>query len=114
MVGPLSPMPRESGAPAGVDQGSRTFGLPECHRVARKLFDRVRAAVRGRDDVIELVLTALFADGHMLLEDFPGSGKTTLAKALGESIEDDRPHDQRGLIEPFRRIQFTPDLLPSD
>lgn len=90
------------------------FGLPECHQVARRLFDRVRAQVRGRDDVIELVLTALFADGHMLLEDFPGSGKTTLAKALGESIVDDRPPEERGLIEPFRRIQFTPDLLPSD
>jgi MoxR-like ATPase len=96
------------------DERRRVFGLPECHSVARKLFDRVRAAVRGRDDVIELVLTALFADGHMLLEDFPGSGKTTLAKALGESILDDRPREERGLIEPFRRIQFTPDLLPSD
>ncbi|MCK6550374.1 AAA family ATPase [Myxococcota bacterium] len=90
------------------------FGLAECHQVARRLFDRVRAAVRGRDDVIELVLTALFADGHMLLEDFPGSGKTTLAKALGEAIVDDRPEDERGIIEAFRRIQFTPDLLPSD
>lgn len=98
----------------GVEGGRRPFGLPECHGIARRLFDRVRAAIRGRDDVIELVLTALFADGHMLLEDFPGSGKTTLAKALGESIIDDRPRDERGIIEPFRRIQFTPDLLPSD
>lgn len=95
-------------------EAPRAFGLAECHEVARRLFDRVRAAVRGRDDVIELVLTALFADGHMLLEDFPGSGKTTLAKALGEAIVDDRPVDQRGIIEAFRRIQFTPDLLPSD
>jgi MoxR-like ATPase len=97
-----------------AERRDRGFHLPECHAVARKLFDRVRAAVRGRDDVIELVLTALFADGHMLLEDFPGSGKTTLAKALGEAIIDDRPQGDRGLIEPFRRIQFTPDLLPSD
>jgi MoxR-like ATPase len=92
----------------------RPFGLVECHEIARRLFERVRVAVRGRDDVIELALTALFADGHMLLEDFPGSGKTTLAKSLGEAIIDDRPRDQRGFIEPFRRIQFTPDLLPSD
>ena len=65
----------------------------------------------GRDDVIELVLVALLADGHVLLEDYPGSGKTTLAKALGHSIVDDLPHDE---IADFRRVQFTPDLLPSD
>jgi MoxR-like ATPase len=106
----------EQANPLGLirDEVREAFGLPECHRIARKLFDRVRAQVRGRDDVIELVLTALLSDGHMLLEDFPGSGKTTLAKALGETITDDRPREERGLIEPFRRIQFTPDLLPSD
>jgi len=90
------------------------FGLSEAHGVARRLFDRVRLAVRGRDDVIELVLIALLADGHVLLEDFPGSGKTTLAKALGEALIDDREVAARGSIESFRRIQFTPDLLPSD
>ena len=67
--------------------------------------------VMGRDDVIELVLVALFGDGHILLEDYPGSGKTTLAKALGNSIIDDLPDDD---IPEFRRIQFTPDMLPSD
>ncbi|MCA9516339.1 MAG: AAA family ATPase [Myxococcales bacterium] len=71
----------------------------------------MRDAVMGRDDVIELVLIALFGDGHVLLEDYPGSGKTTLANALGNSIADDGPED--GLPE-FRRLQFTPDLLPSD
>ena len=45
--------------------------------------------VLGRDDVIELAIIALMADGHVLLEDFPGSGKTTLAKALGEAIVSD-------------------------
>ncbi|MFK7987864.1 MAG: hypothetical protein AB8I08_17735, partial [Sandaracinaceae bacterium] len=59
------------------------------HAVATRIGDRVRAAVRGRDDVIELVLVALLADGHVLLEDFPGSGKTTLARALGGAIEGD-------------------------
>lgn len=88
--------------------------LAEAHDVLRRLFRRVSAAVIGRDEVIELVLIALVADGHVLLEDFPGSGKTTLAKALGEAILDDRPHESRGLVERFRRIQFTPDLLPSD
>jgi MoxR-like ATPase len=77
----------------------------------RRLHDRLHAAVRGRDEVIELILVALLADGHVLLEDYPGSGKTTLAKALGDSITDDKPDDE---IPSFRRIQFTPDLLPSD
>ena len=79
--------------------------------VCRSLYDRLHAAVRGRDEVIELILVALLADGHVLLEDYPGSGKTTLAKALGEAIIDDKPDDE---IPSFRRIQFTPDLLPSD
>lgn len=78
---------------------------------AANLRKRLQHAVKGRDDVIELILVALFADGHVLLEDYPGSGKTTLAKTLGESIIDDLPDDD---IPDFRRIQFTPDLLPSD
>ncbi len=88
------------------------FGLGEAIGVLRRLRDAVRARVIGRDDVIELVIIALIADGHVLLEDFPGSGKTTLAKALGEAIGDDRGSEH--FIAPFRRIQFTPDLLPSD
>jgi MoxR-like ATPase len=75
------------------------------------LRSRLRHTVKGRDDVIELILVALLSDGHVLLEDYPGSGKTTLAKTLGESIVDDLPDDD---IPDFRRIQFTPDLLPSD
>ena len=82
---------------------------------AKTLIDHLRRrlnyAVKGRDDVIELILVALLSDGHVLLEDYPGSGKTTLAKTLGESIVDDLPEDE---IPDFRRIQFTPDLLPSD
>jgi len=87
------------------------FTLEQAREVADRVRARCRDHVMGRDDVIELVLVALFSDGHMLLEDYPGSGKTTLAKALGESIEDDLPDDD---IPSFRRIQFTPDLLPSD
>ena len=79
--------------------------------VAGRLRARARADVIGRDDVIELVLVALLGGGHVLLEDYPGSGKTTLAKAIGNSIVDDRPDDE---FPSFRRIQFTPDLLPSD
>ena len=79
--------------------------------VMERLRARMRAQVIGRDEVIDMVLVALLSDGHILLEDFPGSGKTTLAKTLGGSIVDDRPDDY---IADFRRIQFTPDLLPSD
>jgi len=79
--------------------------------VVQRLRARLQAAVRGRDEVIEMIIVAMLSDGHVLLEDYPGSGKTTLAKALGDCIIDDRPDDD---IVTFRRIQFTPDLLPSD
>lgn len=82
---------------------------------ARDVVERIRARVRydvmGRDDVIELVLVAMLGDGHVLLEDYPGSGKTTLAKALGESITD---VEHGAEIASFRRVQFTPDMLPGD
>lgn len=79
--------------------------------VMQRVRNRLRRAVKGRDSVIDMVLIALMADGHVLLEDYPGSGKTTLAKALGDALIDDIPDDE---IPGFRRIQFTPDLLPSD
>ncbi|MBX3275745.1 MAG: AAA family ATPase [Sandaracinaceae bacterium] len=87
-------------------------GVEVAHEVAERLGARMKKAVIGREDVIELVLTALLADGHVLLEDYPGSGKTTLARALGAAIEADGARDER--LAAFRRIQFTPDLLPSD
>jgi MoxR-like ATPase len=95
----------------GRGGGPSIAGLDGARGVVERLRARLRRAVRGRDEVIDLVIIALLGDGHVLLEDYPGSGKTTLAKALGESIVDDRPDDG---IEAFRRIQFTPDLLPSD
>lgn len=96
--------------------------LQDSAEVLHSLVRAVGAQVLGRDDVIELAVIALLADGHVLLEDFPGSGKTTLAKALGEAIvhdgdgkQGDEPSSVSGIsIVPFRRIQFTPDLLPSD
>ncbi|NKB34104.1 MAG: AAA domain-containing protein [Pseudomonadales bacterium] len=86
--------------------------LAEALKVLTALQNTVNKQVLGRDDVIELAIIALVADGHILLEDFPGSGKTTLAKALGEAIINGSSSDES--IVPFRRIQFTPDLLPSD
>jgi MoxR-like ATPase len=68
-----------------------------------KLHDNVASVVLGKPDVIRLALVSLLADGHLLLEDVPGVGKTLLAKALARSIDCT-----------FRRVQFTPDLLPAD
>ncbi len=95
----------------GTQTANRGALLDQAYELAQALEKRLMHAIRGRDAVIDLLLTALLADGHVLLEDYPGSGKTTLAKALGDSIVDDQPHDE---IVAFRRIQFTPDLLPSD
>jgi MoxR-like ATPase len=69
----------------------------------QKLVANVDKAIVGKDNVIRLVLTALVSDGHVLLEDYPGTGKTVLAKALANTLD--------GTTS---RIQFTPDLLPSD
>jgi MoxR-like ATPase len=70
---------------------------------ANRIVENVAQVIVGKDDVIELCLVALLCEGHVLLEDVPGIGKTTLAKAIARSV---------GCS--FRRIQFTPDLLPSD
>jgi MoxR-like ATPase len=69
-----------------------------------QLAANVGSFVRGKQEVVHLALTCLFAEGHLLIEDVPGVAKTSLAKAIAGSIE--------GLT--VRRIQFTPDLLPAD
>ncbi|MCZ7648561.1 MAG: MoxR family ATPase [Planctomycetota bacterium] len=69
----------------------------------KKLETNLATVIRGKEASIRLVLVGLLADGHILLEDVPGTGKTTLAKSLARSIDGQ-----------FRRIQFTPDLLPAD
>lgn len=76
--------------------------MPFAETIA-KVNANLESVIRGKPDSIRLVLTALLAGGHVLLEDVPGTGKTTLAKSLARSID--------GI---FRRIQFTPDLLPAD
>lgn len=68
-----------------------------------RLVDNVDAALQGKREVVALVLSAMLAEGHVLLEDAPGTGKTSLAKALAATVQGTSS-----------RIQFTPDLLPSD
>ena len=77
-----------------ADWFAQTFG---------QLADNVERAVLGKRHVVELVLTAMLSDGHVLLEDVPGTGKTSLARAMAQSVQGTNT-----------RIQFTPDLLPSD
>src|SRR5256885_9936811 len=68
------------------------------------LQENIEKAIYGKPEVVRLALTCLFARGHLLIEDVPGVAKTSLAKAIAASIDGGE----------FQRIQFTPDLLPSD
>lgn len=83
--------------------------IEQAIKVGAELKAALQGVVRGRDDTINAVLVGLLGEGHVLLEDYPGSGKTTLAKTLGGLISEP---DSR--LAQFRRIQFTPDLLPGD
>ncbi|PIE20050.1 MAG: hypothetical protein CSA66_01610 [Proteobacteria bacterium] len=111
MPNPYEPMTLAAAAAPAPSAPPGVHTLADVRATAELVRAWMRDSVMGRDDVIELVLIALFGDGHVLLEDYPGSGKTTLANALGNSIVDDVVDD--GMPE-FRRLQFTPDLLPSD
>ncbi|GFN36816.1 AAA family ATPase [Tepidimicrobium xylanilyticum] len=70
---------------------------------ALKILENIKRIIIGKDDVIEKILIAILARGHILIEDIPGVGKTTLAKALARSMD-----------LSYKRVQFTPDLMPSD
>ncbi len=87
--------------------GPTTNGQLNRSRSFSAMFDaicsNIATAVHGKDDVIRLTVTCLVAGGHLLIEDVPGVGKTTIAKALARSVHGG-----------FGRVQFTPDLLPSD
>jgi MoxR-like ATPase len=77
--------------------------LDELGDIARRVANAVETVIEGKPAAVRLALTVLLAEGHVLIEDVPGVGKTLLAKALARSIDCS-----------VRRVQFTPDLLPSD
>lgn len=76
----------------------------------QKLVDNIETVIRGKRTQIQFILTALLAKGHILMEDNPGTGKTVMAKTLAQSIS--AKENNHGVN--FKRIQFTPDLLPMD
>jgi MoxR-like ATPase len=97
--------------PVAAPEARPALSLTDVRGLITSLGERCRTVVQGRDETIALILVALLADGHVILEDHPGSGKTTLAKALGDGIA---RSSRSSTVTAMRRIQFTPDLLPSD
>ena len=77
--------------------------IKEIKLLGEKIKENVNKVIIGKSEVIDIMLTAMIAGGHVLLEDVPGTGKTVMAKTLAKSIG-----------ATFKRVQFTPDLLPSD
>ncbi|HEV8219956.1 MAG TPA: MoxR family ATPase [Streptosporangiaceae bacterium] len=86
-----------------METGQAHRTLDELVGIARRISAAVETVIEGKPEAIRLALTVLLAEGHLLIEDVPGVGKTLLAKTLARSIDCS-----------IRRVQFTPDLLPSD
>ena len=83
--------------------GSRTVRVGDAQRTIASIVENLQRVVHAPEDTLRLVVLCLVAEGHLIIEDLPGVGKTTLAKALARSLD-----------VSFSRLQFTPDLLPSD
>src|SRR5882724_4549948 len=80
-----------------------TIELDDVGRLSNRVLDEVEKAVVGKREALELVLLGLLADGHVLIEDYPGLAKTLMARSFAQVAD-----------LGFGRIQFTPDLMPSD
>lgn len=84
------------------EKGS-SMEVSEIRGLYSKVLENMRTVMIGSEEVFSLVFSAMLSNGHVLLEDMPGTGKTTMAKCIADSIE-----------AQFRRVQFTPDLMPQD
>ena len=105
MSPPMSPPPGPAAPPAPVAGAAGAAGadVDTVARVAGQIRANVEKVIEGKSEVVGAAIVVLLAEGHLLIEDVPGVGKTMLAKALARSID-----------STVRRVQFTPDLLPSD
>lgn len=98
------PAPETAGGPGRADGGrTEPMRLEQVRRLAADLMTTMNSVIEGKPQVVSTAVTVLLAEGHLLVEDVPGVGKTMLAKTLARSIDCT-----------VRRVQFTPDLLPSD
>jgi len=93
----------EARSSSSTSSPPRAFAATSTVEVAQRICANVERVLEGKREVIELAVASLLARGHLLIEDVPGVGKTTLARSLAASVGLD-----------FRRIQFTSDLMPAD
>jgi len=86
-----------------IESGDTLTPIQKGHKIIQKLSKNINSALIGQESIVEMTLTCLFAGGHLLIEGVPGLGKTLLVRSIAKSFDGD-----------FSRIQFTPDLMPSD